>query len=151
MVRFGFIEDFEGFDLRHDGGIPNVRSVEFHNDCFSGFFLVKGMVQDDRSVLRTHVSTLSIPRGGIMRREENVQDLLKGDLGRVESDLDDFRVACRPSGDLLIGWICEVAPRVSRYNSFHAIYFFEHRFCAPEAATPQRRNFLSSRTRRVGW
>lgn len=55
MVRFCSIEGFEGFDLRHEGGIPNFRGVEFRDDLFSGFFLCESMVQDYRSVLGAYV------------------------------------------------------------------------------------------------
>src|SRR6266511_3081476 len=91
------------------------------------------LTQDDRTILRAHISALPIQRRGVMGLPENVEELLVGNLLRVELDLDHLRVTSMAAADFFVGWILLLAASVAAGHRLHAIEFLEDRFHAPEA------------------
>ena len=77
MIVFCLVESFEWHDLSHDWGVPNMRRFNLFNHLFRYLLLFSVMIENYRSVLCSHVSSLSIHGGGVVNREEYLQYFLE--------------------------------------------------------------------------
>src|SRR6266568_441387 len=68
-----------------------------------GPLLLGRKVEDRRAVLGAHVRALAVHLGRVVVLPEDVQELLVGDLGGVELDLDRLGMAAAAAADLLVG------------------------------------------------
>ncbi len=94
-------------------------------------------VEDSGTVLRPHIRALTVEGGGVMDGEEDVQQVGKGDDGRVESDFDDLGVAGETGAYLLVGGVGFVPAGVAGDDIGNAVDLVEDGFEAPEASAGQ--------------
>ena len=71
VIFFGAMEFCVRFNFSHDGGIPDVRIIDFPDDFFRNAFLCFIVVKNSGTILRTGVVTLPVYCGGIMNREKD--------------------------------------------------------------------------------
>src|SRR5690242_9110421 len=94
-----------------------------------------GVVEEDRrAVLRADVRSLAVELRGIVQREELLDELLVGDLGRIEVDLHDLGVPRAPRAHLLVGRLRQRAAEVADRGPAHSGRVAELDLDAPEAA-----------------
>ena len=84
---------------------------------------------------------LAVEGGGVVRLEEDVEDLVIADHGRVVFHLDDLGVAGAMAADLLVGGILRVAAGVAADALDDARHALEDRLRAPEASAPEGGEF----------
>jgi hypothetical protein len=77
VILFGFIKNFEGFNLCHYWCIPDFRRVEFLNFLRSYYFLLIGVVENYGSVLRAHIMSLPVHGSWVVGSKEYIKDFLK--------------------------------------------------------------------------
>src|SRR5689334_9959853 len=103
------------------------------------------MVEDRRAILRADIVALTIERRRVVEREEHLQNIVEGDLRRVECDLNNFGMAGVAVADLAVGRVTNRAARVARHDILDTLQIVEDRLEAPEAATTQRGNLVALR------
>src|SRR5215207_497621 len=75
VVRLGWVEPVQRFDLGDEPVPPGARAVDF-GDHFPGHALLLGrLVEDRRAILRPDISALSIEGRRIVDREEHFEEL----------------------------------------------------------------------------
>src|SRR5215218_2148235 len=98
-----------------------------------GDLLLVGVVVHRRAILRADVVALTHPGGRVVTLPEGAQDLVAGDLRRVEHDQHRLGVARRSAADLLVGGVRRVAAGVADRRRVHAGELPEQALGAPEA------------------
>src|SRR5579872_5346084 len=78
-----------------------------------GGFLLGRVKEDYRAILRSYVRTLTVQRGWVMIFPEHSQQLLIGNLRRIEFHLDHFRVAGMVRADVLIAGLGERSSHIA--------------------------------------
>ncbi len=73
-------EGLGGDDLGDDGLGESLLRGEAGDGGLGGSFLLGRVEEDDAAVLRAPVGPLAVELGGIVEREERVEELLVGDL-----------------------------------------------------------------------
>lgn len=137
VVIFRRIEYVEWRDLGNDGSVERTALIQ-RLFVLQGFdSLLLRMIEDSTAVLCAHVIALSVQRGWVVCLPKNFQQFLKSDLGRVVHDLQTLRVAGLPATDFLIGWVFDLAARVSGGDLDHALQGGENGLRAPEATVGQ--------------
>ena len=85
--------------LRDDRAGPGLPRVPLSDRGLGLPLLFGRVVEHDRAVLRPHVVPLPVECGGVVQREEDVQQLAVRDDRGVEGDLDDLGVPGRAGAD----------------------------------------------------
>jgi hypothetical protein len=113
VILFGLPERSRWNNLSCDGLAIRSGGVKL-GDLRAGLGkLLVGMGEDDAAILRAPIRTLAIHLGGIVHREERIQQRLVGKAGWIESDLNDLRMACAVCTNFFISWVFEIAAFVS--------------------------------------
>ncbi len=94
MIIFSPVEGLERRNLRHDWFLPYFRRVRFFDYFLSHSFLFGIVVEDCRPVLGADICALTIQSSRIVCSEEDLQEVLEGNLLRIEGYLDRFCVPC---------------------------------------------------------
>ena len=102
MIVFSPVERLERRNLSYDWFLPDLRGVRFLDNFLGHGFLFGVVVEDCRPVLGTDICPLSIQRGRVVRREEDLQDIPEGDLLGVEGYLDRLCVSGGSGADILV-------------------------------------------------
>ena len=92
MVLFGFKKIDQRTYFRHYGLIKIF--LKFPNRLFRDLLLGRVVIKYNRSVLGTHIGTLSVEGGRVMSAHENQKQVPKTNHGRVKEDAHYFRMAC---------------------------------------------------------
>ena len=98
--------------------------------------------EDRRAILGADVAALAIELGRVMRREIDVEQVAKGQLGGVEHDLDRLGVAGIPAAHRLVGRLGGLPAGVAAFDRLDPEQVEENRLGAPETATGQDRGFV---------
>src|SRR4051812_9504624 len=88
VVVLGLPEGRSGLDLRLDLPRPAELGLGRRLARARRRLLLGRVEEDRRAVLRADVESLAIPRTRVVLAPEDVEDILVGDDGRVEGDLD---------------------------------------------------------------
>jgi len=102
MIVFSLVERLERRNLGYDWFLPDLRGVRFLDNFLSHCFLFGVVVEDCRPILRANISALAIQRRRVVRREEDLEDILEGDLLGIEGYLDRLRVSSGSGADILV-------------------------------------------------
>src|SRR5437660_4878382 len=102
MVIFSLVERLERRYLRHDWFLPDFRGIRFFDNLLSHCFLFGVVVEDCRPVLATDISALSIQGGRVVRREEDLQNILEGNLLGIEGYLDRLSVSSGSGANIFV-------------------------------------------------
>src|ERR1051325_1029558 len=132
MVLFRAPEFAGRDDLRHDRlRKPSLsrlaRRTRFHQ-------LLRLVVKDRRTVLRAHVRTLPVERGGIVIIPEYLQQVMVAENLRIIRDFNHFRVTSSIGADVLIGRIFGASTHVADLSGFHPGQTSKGSFHAPKTA-----------------
>src|SRR5205809_5317514 len=103
VVLFRLVELGQRLQRSHDRFAEGLGSIELFNKTFRLPLLFVVGIENSGAILRADVIALAIERRRIMGREENGEQVLEGDLARIEFDLDDFRMSGEAAADLLVG------------------------------------------------
>src|SRR5689334_125280 len=139
VVGLGHVERALGDDLGHDGPREGLVALESRHHFPGDALLLGGAEEDRRTVLSAHVVALAVRRRGIVDGEEDAEQLLVGDLRRIEGDANDLRVARGAAAYFLVRGIGRLAPHVAGLDGFHALQLVVDGLQAPEAAPGQGR------------
>src|SRR5438874_25294 len=97
------------------------------------------MIKNHRAVLRAYIGTLSIQRGRIVVRPENVEDLIVRYLGRIEFHLNNLGVAGLVTANIFVARILFVPACIPYGGRAHALKLAKSLFHAPKTPRPERR------------
>src|SRR5262249_19682163 len=97
------------------------------------------VIEDTGAVLAADVGALAVQGGGVVKVEEDFEDVGVGDLLGVELDFYSLGVAGLAGADFFVGGIAGKAAGVAGADRPNAAQAFEHRLGAPEAASGQSR------------
>src|SRR5205814_3023698 len=97
------------------------------------------MIKNHRAILRAYIGTLSIQRGRIVVRPENVEDLIVRYLGRIEFHLNDLGVAGLVAANIFVARILSVPACIPYGGRAHALKLAKSLFHAPKTPRPERR------------
>ena len=125
-----------GEDLAHDRAVAGGgerRTVELEPG-FDRLALVVVREVHRAAVLGADVAALAIERGGVVHREELLEEAAIRDLLVVEDDLHHLGVAGAAGADLLVGGCLGVAAHVADGGFGDARHLPEAAVRAPEAA-----------------
>ena len=100
--------------------------------------------------MRADIVALAVELSRIVRREEDVEQVVIADDIGFEGHANGFRMAGVPSADLLISGIGDVAARVAAFDLRHAHDVVEHGFGAPKHP-PANIATCSAMTRSFCW
>ena len=133
MVLF-FSDDEVGwlFERGHDGFVVHVAHVGDHGLGRGSLFLSER--HDAGPILGSDVVALSVELRGVMHGEEDLEQGLKGDDGRIKLDFNHFSVTGRAGADSFVRGVDDVAAGVRRECGLNAVNLFVGTFNAPEAA-----------------
>src|SRR5215471_17340372 len=92
MILFSLVEGRNRNQFGHDRSFPNLGDVQLGNELFRCVFLLRRMPEDDRAILRTHISPLSIAGGWIVGTEKDFEYFTVGNLRWIELNLHYFRM-----------------------------------------------------------
>src|SRR5207247_692599 len=79
--------------------------------------LLGAVVEDRRAVLRARIGPLAVERGGVVEREEHLEQLAVGDDCGIEGDLHDLRVPRRAGAHRFVARMGHVPARVARRHA----------------------------------
>ena len=99
------------------------------------------MVKNDRAVLCSDVRALAVQRHWVVVRPKNVKKLLVTDLGWIEFDLNDFRVASLVGADIFVTRIFFRPAGVTDGSRGHALQSAKSFLDPPETARSKGRFF----------
>jgi hypothetical protein len=119
MILFRRVEGRERYDRRDDRHPECARSLKLPLGKLGRLPLLWGVVENDRTVLRSDVGALAVRCGRVVRVPEDVQQFRVGDHGRVESDLDDLGVPGCAGADPLVSGILNGAAAVPANRGLH--------------------------------
>src|SRR5215216_6005535 len=92
MLRLGFPEIAGWSDFGDHLARPKPRSIDVGDRVFGNPLLFFAGVEDRRAVARADVVALAVPGRWIMDLEEKFENPPIADRGRIEDNLDRFRV-----------------------------------------------------------
>src|SRR5688572_12131815 len=75
VIILGYIIVAESAYFGHNRMIPYFLLIQFPDQSFSGLFLFGGMIKDGRTILCACIRSLTIKGGGVVDREEDVQQV----------------------------------------------------------------------------
>ena len=122
-----------------DGVVVDVAHVGNHGLCRGSLFFRKW--HDARAVLRPDVVALAVELGRVVDREEDLEEGLVGNDGRVELDLHHFSVAGSAAADGVVGRVRVMPASVSGKLRLNAVNLFVGAFNAPEASATHDHSF----------
>ncbi len=135
--------------LGHEGIRPDAIGLETLHDRACHPLLLLILVEDDRPVLGPHIGPLAIPCGGIVHREEHLEERVQGEYVRVEAHPHHLRVARAPRADRLVGGGRVVPTGVSRLDALDTVQLQEGGLGTPEAPTAEGHVFGLSHGRSI--
>src|SRR5205814_9547180 len=97
------------------------------------------MIKNHRTILRAYIGTLSIQRGRILVRPENVEDLILRNLGRMKFHLNNLGVAGLVAANIFVARILSVPACIPYGGRAHALKLAKSLFHAPKTPRPERR------------
>src|SRR5439155_11013533 len=115
--------------------------LELLDDRLRHGLLLRRVIEDGRAVLRADVPTLTVQRGRVVNREEDVEQVVERYDGGVEGDLDDLGVARGAGADFLVRRVRDAPAGVARLHLLDALQILEGRLEAPEAPAGQSSDF----------
>lgn len=131
-------------EFRYDRVVVQGRR-KILDDPLGNFSLPVIDVKDGAAVLGTDVVPLAVWGSWIVNREENLQNLLVGDHGRIELHHDDLNVLrCFGANRFVVGRFGFPA-RVATYGSFNALNISKNGFHAPKTPSTENGNFVAVR------
>src|SRR5579871_946814 len=95
------------------------------------------MKEDHRSILGTDIGTLAIESGGIVRVPKDSQQLVIGDLRRIEFHLHHFGVPGLVGTDILVGRVATRAAHITDRSGCNALGLAESGLNTPKASGPE--------------
>src|SRR5207253_3252056 len=108
-------------------------SLKLALGSFSNGLLLRGMKEDGGAVLRAHVWTLAVRRGGIVHVPESLKQLLVRNLRRVIGQLHHFGVTSLIGANILIGRILGLAAQIAGCSIGNPWNLSKMGFHAPKA------------------
>src|SRR5437870_397927 len=103
MVVLSRIEAACGGDFRHDRAIETLLPMLFR--FARGPLLLGRVIKNRRPVLGAYIRSLAVQRGGIVQLPEVVEQLVVGNLCRIEGDLNGLGVTCFVSTHVAVSGI----------------------------------------------
>ena len=94
MIILSLVEDISGGDFCGDGSAKTLGAFKLLDECLGFFFLRRGMVENNGSVLCADVKSLAVNLGWIVEAEKVFQKLLVADDRRIKSDFNGFSMPC---------------------------------------------------------
>ena len=122
VIFFGAPERWSWLDLCNDRAIKPAAFFESFFRIQSGSLLLRRVIKNYRAILRADIGALSIQRGGIMIRPENIQELIVADLRWIEFNVHHFGMPGLIGANILI---CRIilrpppTPDAGRQNTFY--------------------------------
>ena len=92
VLGFSFPEVAGRGDLGHDFSRPQPGRVDIGDRVLGNATLLVTGVEDRRPVARPDIVPLAIARGRIVNLKEELEEFPIADPGRIENDLDCFRM-----------------------------------------------------------
>src|SRR5664279_1103298 len=121
VVFFGAPERLRGLDPGYDpAGLEAALAGQLLHLRLGLRLLLRGMEEDGGTVLRAPVRALPVQRGGIVKRKERVQKLLKTHLFGVEVQLDDLCVPRLVRANVLVRRTVECAAFIAHGGGRYA-------------------------------
>src|SRR5689334_10642887 len=102
VILLSRIEDRKGNELSDDWIVPRLVLLELGDRVLGRLLLLRRVIQNHRSILRSDVVALSIERGRIVDREEDTQKIAERNNRRIERHLHDLGVASRAAAHFLV-------------------------------------------------
>src|SRR5690606_37286181 len=115
--------------------------LDVSNEFFSRISLLRRLTKNGRRILGPNVAALAIGRGGVMRAEEDLQQIFETDDVRVECDTNDFDVSGRLATHLLVAGVIDVAATIAWRHFSDAAQWQENGLGAPKAPAAKNRGF----------
>src|SRR5690349_8930690 len=95
------------------------------------------MIKDGGAILGAHIGALAIEGGGIMDREEHIQQVAIGKNRRIKGDPYDFRVTGVPVAYGPIGGVLYVSAGITGLYALHTLEFIKNGLQTPETSPGQ--------------
>ena len=92
--------------------------------------------------MRADVIALAIELGWVVRREEDVEQVVVAELRIVEGDADRFGMAGIAAADLLVGWVRDRSAGIAALDLLDPDDIEEHGLGAPEAPAREDCDFV---------
>lgn len=137
MIIFRAVESGRWFDLGHDRLRKTATLVQADLRFFRRCALFGRMVENHGTILITNIGSLTIQRGRIMIRPEDIKELIVTNDRWIELHLHNFSMPGVVSAHIFVGWIFRRATRVSNGGVRHALYSPEGRFHPPKTTGPK--------------
>ena len=134
VVVLGRIKRRERFERGHDRPGKSLGGIELVDLGLGGFFLSLVGEEDGRAILRARVVALAIELRRVVGVEKHGQELIEGDLGRIESDADGLGMARVAAADCFVVSCVRRAAGVAAFYIEHARKLLERGLGTPEAA-----------------
>src|ERR1043166_212374 len=141
MIIFRGIERGRGFDLRDDGPRKPATLIQAGLRLFRGRLLLGCVIKNHGTILVAHIGSLTIERGRIVVRPENIEKLIVTDDRGIELHLHHFGVPGAVAAHILIGRIRRRAARIAHSGIRHAAGGAKGGFDAPKTAGAKCRFF----------
>src|SRR4029077_10720721 len=126
-------------NLRDDRTIKATAHADFFFGSFGRGFLLEGMIKNYGSILRPDIRTLSIQRGLIVIRRENVEQLTIADWRGIEFELENLCMPSRIRANVLVTWVLFGPARIADRGRRHALQFPKSFLHAPKTTGPECR------------
>ena len=75
MIVFSDVEIFHRLYLRNNGAVPDTLGIQLADEILGNLFLLGCVIVDAGTVLRANVRALAVESGGVMNREEDIQNV----------------------------------------------------------------------------
>ena len=126
-------QEVDGFLQGGDNGlVVDVGHVGNHRLGRGSLFIRKR--HDAGTVLRPDVVALAVELGGVVNREEDLEESFVGNDGRVELNLHHLSVAGGAAADGVVGGVRVVTAGVGGKGRLNTVNLFVGAFNAPEAS-----------------
>ena len=113
VVLFRTPEGGSRNNLGYDGPFEFSRALESFLGRSGKRLLLRGVVENHRSVLGSHVGPLAVQRGGIVVLPENCQEIVVGDLCGIIDDFNRLGMPCLVCANGFVGWVVESSSHVA--------------------------------------
>ena len=119
-------------DLGDDGSAKRVTLGQplFHGD--GRLLLLRGVIKDDRAILRADVGALAVARGRVVVLPKNFEQLLVADPARIVLDLDHLGMAGAVGAHVMVAGVFQVSPLVTHGGRRHPFQLAKRRLHAPK-------------------
>src|SRR5665648_121213 len=144
MVVFGGIEFFKRCNFSDHRLVEYIFGIQFYFVFFGNFLLFRRMIKNYRTVLCSHIGSLTVECGWVVSLPKNFEQFAKADRLWIKSDLNDFGMACGTRAYFFVGRIFNFSARIARINGYNTFQTFKYGFGTPKASVAESCCFFLS-------